>query len=135
MFGVTIALIAILTFMLLLRVPPHKSDLIGAADRASAALITNEMEDRVRSALRQSSDAELHAMIAEGTRLQAVLREKEKILAHRWCDKEMLASVRLGMRQVRIWVDWARQECADRSSAEASADRLRRIKEGSIRGL
>lgn len=138
MLAVTIALIAILTFMLLLRVPPHKLDLIGAADRASAALLTNELEERVRSALRQSSDAELRAMIAEGTRLQAVLREKEKILAHRWCDKDMLASVRLGMRQVRVWVDWARQECADRSSAEASADRLlhtRRFKEGSIRGF
>src|SRR5262245_16116612 len=111
MSGVTIALIAILTFMLLLRAPPHKSDLIGAADRASAALITNEMEDHVRSALRQSSDTEIDAMIAEGTRLQAVLREREKILAHRWCDKEALANVRLGMRQVRVWVDWARQEC------------------------
>src|SRR5215471_11704810 len=78
MFGaplvVAIVLIAILS-TLFLRVPPNKGDLIAAADRASAALITNELEERVRSALRQSSDAELQAMIAEGTRLQAVLRE------------------------------------------------------------
>ena len=119
MFGapsvVAIVLIAMLS-TLFLRVPPYKGDLIGAANRASAALITHELEERVRSALRQSSDAELQAMIAEGTRLQAVLREKEKILAHRWGDKEKLASVRLGMRQVRVRVDWARQECAARSS-------------------
>jgi hypothetical protein len=116
-FVVAIVLIAILSFMLFSRVPPQKGDLIGAADRASAALITNELEERVRSALRQSSDAELQAMIAEGTRLQAVLGEKEKILAHRWCDKERLANVRLGMRQVRVRVDWAMEERAARSSA------------------
>jgi hypothetical protein len=71
-------LIAILS-TLFLRVPPYRGDLIGAADRASAALITNELEERVRSALRQSSDAELQAMIAEGTGMQAVLREKASI--------------------------------------------------------
>jgi len=120
MFGtllaVTVAVIAILSFIGLFRAPPPKGDLIGAADRASAALITNVVEDGVRSALRQTSDAELDAMIAEGSRLQAVLREKEKILAHRWCDKERLAGVRVGMRQVRVRVDWAMQECAARSS-------------------
>ena len=91
------------------RTPGHKGDLIGAADRASAKLITKEVADGFRSGLHGMSDAELSAMMSEGGRLLARLEEKEKALAVRH-DRELLANVRIDLQQVRVRLDWIGQE-------------------------
>ena len=97
------------------RAPESRGDRLGAADRASAKLITKEVADGFRSGLRQSSDAELSSLMAEGARLHKRLEELEKVLAVRY-EPALLANVRIDLRQIRVRLEWMEQERVRRAA-------------------
>ena len=105
---------------LIKQAPERKGDKIAAADRATAKLITKEVADGFRSGLRQTSDAELSSMRAGGARLLTVLEETEKVLAVRH-EPELLASVRIDLRQIRVRLDWMEQESVRRAGGGVSS--------------